>query len=124
MQIDAPACCQRGVGKFPSVLDVLLTEYHVPEQPARLAFSANIGRPCQLSVRILGLISALILLKSPVAINSLKKIIADKFKVCNLVFIKAGLPIPVTPYRFLAAFFGKLQRLGTIRERSFFLVLP
>ncbi|MBA7679376.1 hypothetical protein ES703_87668 [subsurface metagenome] len=108
VQVDGPRRRHECVGEFSLLLDVLLLQYNIAQQPAGFALAGNVSYPLEFAVGIPSFPMALVLQERPVAIHSTKPVVADILEFGYLVAVQAGFPVPVSSGGMLATFLGEL----------------
>ena len=97
MQVKVPGRGERGVFVENVLVDVVLFQHVVAQQPARFAFAGDIGHPAQFAVAKFAVVTESVFQETPIRIDHQQTVVADAFEIGDLVEIHAGFPFSTRP---------------------------
>ena len=117
MEVDRPGGGHAAVGELAAFQHVVLGEDHVAQQPPRLPFARDRGRPGEPVVRV-ELLD--VLQRVPGAEHGAEVVVADGFRLADGVLIEAAFPKPLAQPVELGGkrSLGEVQSPRASRERS------
>ena len=118
MQVDAPGSRSRSIRINYKVGYIHFGQDMVTQQTSRLALSGHIGYPFQPAVFVILFHGRVVFQKRPVGVDYQQSVIADAFKVINLIQEHTGFPGPLAHGYFLGIHFIKVDAIFEFRERT------
>ena len=120
MQVEVPGRGERGVFVENVLVDVVLFQHVVAQQPARFAFAGDVGHPAQFAVAEFAVITESVFQETPIRIDHQQTVVADAFEIGDLVEIHAGFPFPLAHRHLLAVRFVEPQAIAEHRKIRLF----
>ena len=96
MKVDAPRCGKGSVLMKYMLFQVVFLQYIITHQTATLTFTCHISYPVKSSLGVTTTIFTMVFHPTPIGVNHQQAIIANAFKLGDLIAIHSRFPSPFT----------------------------